>query len=255
MAELKNLVPIELDATPTVAKSTSENAAALTAKAAAIMDGIEKVIQEKEAARAAEISKLPPDARRVAQNIDQRVHNSLRSDLKREAIKTNEGEIRKMMDALHDRVAKLETASQLVGAGPETLLTTVGMTGSERSGVLFAQVNAAPHAMLTAMARQAIAASDVEMGALISMRLAAMPVKERPITPQELGKALVGDRHAALRRTIDTALADARDGLAAAGRFLVGRKETPVEKLQRGLRQRQNTDPVDARAGIAGARQ
>lgn len=236
--DINQIQNVDLKAASAVAASATETSAALLKRTGAIMGAVETAVNERAKTREAELQQLPADARTAARNIEQKLANSTRRDLTAQAIEKNQDDVKKMLAQLQDQRAKLQTLAELAGPGPEYLLTVRGTTGSDRSGVLFQQVQAAGHATLAVLAKQAVASGDVELGAQIALRLASMDVKDRPLAVQDLGKALVGDEHARLTAAIQKALDETADGIAAAGRFLMGRDETPHEKIERGLRAR-----------------
>lgn len=234
--DLLSLVQVDLDATPAITKTSAETAAAMETKISSLRASIEGQLAKDRAARDAELKALDPESRAQVRRLEERVWNDKRRALMRETQEANAEAVEKHLQDLHNQKAKLESLRELVGKSPAHLLSVRGMSGSEKSANYATLVERAAPGTLAQLARKAVATGDLELGAAVANRLANLDPKARPIEPQDLGRALVGDQHAALSKSIAQALDRVEDGLQVAGAWLVGRDLKPLEKVERGLR-------------------
>ncbi len=235
--DLLSLARVTLDAAPAVTKTSTETAAAMETKVSGLRASIDDQLAKERERRDAELKALPLDQRDQVRRIEEKLWNDRRRELIREAQEKTAAEFEKHLQQLHQQKAKLRSLDALVGESPAHLLTTLGTTGSERSGVLAQNVERAQPGVLAQLARKAIAEGDLELGAAIAGRLSGMDQKARPVSVQDLARALVGERHQNLSTSIRDALDRVEDGLQTAGHWAVGREARPFEKIERGLRQ------------------
>lgn len=234
--DLLSLVPVNLDAAPTVTTTSIETALAMETKISSLRASIDDTLSKERAARDAELKALDPESRAQVRRLEERIWNDRRRALLKETQEANAEAVEKHLADLHNAKSKLESLRELVGKSPAHLLTVRGMTGSERSAGYLATVERAAPGTLAQLARKAVTTGDLELGAAIANRLANLDPKARPIEPQDLGRALVGEQHDVLSKSIAQALDRVEDGLQVAGAWLVGRDLKPLEKVERGLR-------------------
>jgi hypothetical protein len=137
-----------------------------------------------------------------------------------------------MLSQLEQAHARLELAAK---ATP-TPVAMLGMTGlgDERRQRYEAQLYSAGPATLGNAAVLAITTNNLVLGAAILSRLDAIPVKERPISPQNLAERLVGERHRQMMERVERARIAVKAAKDADQILRTGRS-TSFAKISQGL--------------------
>lgn len=241
---------MKIEALPAVAQTAHDQAESAETLTRQLHDSIEQTLADRRAAREAEIRGMDIADRDLARKLDASTWTNHRRGLHDEAQEKHGERVDQLRKELLDQREKLKVLDELVGQHPSHMLTTLGVTGSDRSASLFPVVQSAGHAMLGQLAKRAIAESDLELGALIAARLSGMRAKDRPISLDDLAGKLVGERHRKQREALELAQERIDSGLTHVTRWLTGKNPSGSghSKIHRALsvakiKQQSNADP------------
>lgn len=245
--DISAISQVDIRATDAISTSATQNAQALEVRVGKLVSAIDDALANERAEREQTLAKLPVEQRTQLKKIEERVWSDRRRELTAATMEANQADVEKQMRDLAEQKQKLETIRDLLGPDPAHYVTTLGLT-SDSIGPYLLQVQSMQPGALAQAARVAISQNNIALGAAIIGRLSEMKADARPFPVNKLAFALVGEDWQRRTDQITLALDRVQDGQEAAARFLVGRSARPLEKIQRGLRDRARQEGIDRQA-------